>query len=49
MKILRAQFYEEKGAMIALVSEIAGLYFNIANLDEQINIQNKIIENKKIN
>jgi len=44
---INASIYEEKGAIIALVSEIAGVYFNISNLDEQINIQNKIIENKK--
>ena len=44
---LNASIYEEKGATIALAAEIAGVYFNIAKLDEQINIQNKIIENKK--
>lgn len=43
----KGAIYEEKGAMIALVSEIAGLYFNIANLDEQINIQKKVIKNKE--
>lgn len=44
---INAAIYEEKGAAISLAGEIAGAYFNIANLDEQINIQNKIIENKK--
>lgn len=44
---LNASIYEEKGAVVALAAEIAGVYFNIANLDEQINIQNRIIENKK--
>lgn len=44
---INASIYEEKGAIIALAAEIAGVYFNIANLDEQINIQNRIVENKK--
>ncbi len=44
---INAAIYEEKGAAISLAGEIAGAYFNIANLNEQINIQNKIIQNKK--
>ncbi len=44
---INAAIYEEKGAVISLAGEIAGVYFNIANLNEQIDIQNKIIENKK--
>ena len=43
----RAGIYEEKWAAIALASEIAGLYFNVSNLDEQINIQKRIIKNKE--
>ncbi len=44
---INAAIYEEKGAVISLAGEIAGAYLNAANLNEQINIQNKIIENKK--
>ncbi len=44
---INASIYEEKGAIISLAGEIAGVYFNLANLEEQINIQNKILNNKK--
>ncbi len=39
--------YNERGAVIALASEVAGIYFNISNLNSQIEIQKRIIQNKK--
>lgn len=39
--------YGEKWGSISLASEVAGVYFNIANLNEQIKIQQEIINNKK--
>ena len=44
---INSSIYEEKGAAIALASEVAGIYFNISNLNSQIEIQERVIENKK--
>lgn len=44
---INSAIYEEKGAAIALASEVAGIYFNISNLNSQILIQENIIQNKK--
>ncbi len=44
---INSAIYEEKGAAIALASEVAGIYFNISNLNSQIDIQQKVINNKK--
>ncbi len=44
---INSAIYNEKGASIALASEVAGIYFNISNLNSQIEIQNRVIQNKK--
>jgi len=44
---INSAIYKEKGAAIALASEVAGIYFNISNLNSQIEIQQQIIQNKK--
>lgn len=44
---INSAIYKERGAAIALASEVAGIYFNISNLNSQILIQEKIIQNKR--
>lgn len=42
----KASIWDEKGICLSIVSDVASIYFNIANLNEQINIQKNIIEIK---
>lgn len=44
---IRGAIYEESGAAISLASEVAGIYFNISNLNAQIEIQKEVIKNSE--
>lgn len=47
-KVYEMSLEDERGTYIAIVSGVASIYFNIIKLDEVINIQEKIVENRKI-
>lgn len=43
---INSAIYSEKWSSISLASEVAGIYLNISNLNEQIKMQQEIIKNK---
>ena len=46
-KLLQAQLYDEKATYIMLAADVATVYINILKFDKTINLQEKIIQNKR--